>query len=249
MVLASNRPAVMAILSEIEPRILGKPYPGFACHCGAIHHGPGVAVRIYPGGDDHPGQETAHWTWVVEISHHPEEPASVYDYSVSLTEFIPEKDLAELFSRHFNIKQSEKNPYGPKVDGAERVWKDLPSAVRIKDNSSQTRFCFDWGREQATAKILNKFFKDTRFISSANCEFTAIITLLRALKPEVYIGGPAPVLPFESSWLLDYSFVLDMVAGKADRVFMQCVCTSGDSRGTCVTAGHIVFMKLAAKTA
>jgi hypothetical protein len=245
MALPHNRKAVVSILGELKPRIIGKELPGFSCSCGAIKHDPATAVEVEPAGNSYPGQEELWFLWQVRMSHHPENPSILDGYSVGLSRFVPLEELEKLFSAHFGENPRGENPYTLEVDGAERVHQGLPAAVRISEDGLQFRFAFDWGREQEVARELESVCQSSPPRIPAGTEaFARIIQLLRELRPEVYRGGPDPELPTENSWHLNYQEALNAAEAQANHVFFQNTTTTIDWRGGIFARADVVFMKV-----
>lgn len=246
MSLDKNRKAVVAILNKVEPRILGQPHAGFSCNCGAVNAGPGVAVSVEPGGDTYPGQEVLWCTWSVHISHHPEDTSAIDGFSVGLSEFIPANELDQIFARYFGHKPNSSNPYGLGIKDDDRAKLGYPTAVKIQDNSHQIRFCFDWGKEQKVAAKINNVASSSqeRRMAKGSGEFTAIVNIMQSIIPEVYRGGPDPVLPFESAWHLDYQAALAKAMADANHIFLQNNSSFYCAKSHFLTGTDIVFMKL-----
>ena len=244
MALPQNRKAVVGILEEVTPRILGQERPGWSCNCGCLSHGPAVAVSIDPAGDSYPGQEVQWCVWSVSMEPK-DDSCKGSGYSVGLSDFIPSEELDEIFLRHFGPNPDQQDlTFMLSLSGAERVHLRQVPAVRIKDNDIQTRFCFDWGLAQDFASQLSVIKANTpRRIPAGDRTFKRIVEHLRTLDPVVYRGGPDPELPFESKWLLDYQKALSL-AEKADHILFQNSGSQSDHRGTVQTGSHIVFMKV-----
>jgi len=245
MALPQNRKAVMAILEEISPRIIGRRHRGFTCSCGAIHADPGVVTAIEPAGDDYPGQEVCWAVWSVQIRHHPEDPKDMNGFGCGLSEYLPVEVIKAIFAKHFGPNPDRDNPFELPIHGEKRVRAGLPLAVRIQNNNERIRFCFDWGRDQDIAVALNMI---ERGLTSQRCpnesaDFEKIFNFLKSIdSPVVYQGGPEPELPFESTWLLDYGKALD-IAKKTNHVFLSvggCYISHGVIEQT---NGDVVFMK------
>ncbi len=250
MALAKNRPAVVAILAEVEPRILGKPHAGFSCNRGAIHEGPGVAVEVEPGGNEYPGQETHLSMWTVRVAHHPEDQSVLDGFSVGLSEFIPFDEVKDIFARHFGTNPDFTNPFRLKVSGSNRYRLGYGTAIRIMDNQMQTRFCFDWGRDdQKLAEELEEIGGGNyrSRIGTKDLEFNRIISLMDELTPEIYLGGPEPELPFEPHWLPSYQSALKNAVVSANHIFFQNMGSSYGWQGKIYGSTDIVFMKIAVK--
>lgn len=244
MALPKNRQAVLAILEELKPRIIGQSRPGWSCNCGAIHAGPAVAVNIDPAGDEYPGQETQWYLWMVRMSEHPDNPLD-YSYGCGLSEFVEAKELDALFKRYFGPARDEEYPYHLEISGDDRVHQGLLPAVRILENDQQIRFCFDWGRRQDAAAQLDKIFlQSTQRIPAKSGEFAKAFAVLNVLDPETYIGGPEPELPFESKWRTDYAQALHEARNLATHMFFQGVGSTSVHRGNVYTHMDVVFMKV-----
>lgn len=245
MALAKNRKGVMAILKKLQPRIVGRPHPGFSCNCGAIHEGPGVAISIEPGGDRYPGQEVLWSLWSVRISHHPEEASIPGGFSVGLSEFIPIIELDKIFTQHFGKNPDSNNPYQPEINDEIRAELGYPSVVAIMDDTAQVRFCFDWGKEQETAAKIDSFAssRKTKHIEKDSDLFNVLVDILRSITPEVYLGGPEPVLSFEPSWHMEYQTALNKAVSEANHLFLQNASSVHSSAGHFLLGTDVVFMK------
>jgi hypothetical protein len=242
--LPENRQAVLSLLNELNPRILGLTHPAMSCGCGAVHGGAATAVKIDPAGDEYPGQETLWYLWSVEMK----ATNGGHDWSCGLTQFIDADEVKALFERHFGKQKRDesKGPYRPEVDGVERVHAGLPAAVRIMENDKQIRFAFSWGREQEAAATIEKVFEiGPRRLQAATKAFELVTRLLSGLEPETYRGGPEPELPFESKWLLDYQSALEQAKVGANHIFFQNLGYHRDARGSVFEHGDVVFMKVA----
>lgn len=97
--LPENRAAVVQILEELSPRVVGQKVDGWSCNCGCIKGAAGTVSEIRPGGEEYPGHEVRWPTWNVRIEPLPGETAP--GWSASLSQFIPVEELRELFGRHF----------------------------------------------------------------------------------------------------------------------------------------------------
>lgn len=244
MALPQNRKAIVSILEEISPRIIGQRHGGFTCNCGAVHSDPGIVNEIEPAGDSYPGQEVLWFLWRVGVRHHPEDSTNRSGFSCGLSEFIPAEELVQIFEKHFGKDPKETYPYNLTFAGQERFHLGMKAAVCIKENDHQIRFSFDWGADQHIAHLLNKIEEKmtTRRSLNGSSVFEEIFNLLNTFSPSVYRGGPDPELPFESIWHLDYQTAL-AVARKANHVFLQCGGSFYDHRGSVQTNGDVVFMK------
>jgi len=240
MALPKNREAVQKILDELEPQILGQEQGGFTCNCGAVHSLAGIAVEIDPAGDTYPGQETLWRLWSVGIKPHD----GSQPWSCSLSFFMNADKLDVMFKRYFGDQEEEGPLYQLEIDRADRVHADLPPAVRIQENDSQIRFSFSWGREQDAARELDKLYKSNpRRMHAGSRSFKHTVSLLVAIQPEVYRGGPDPELPYESTWHLDYEMALKHAAEVANYIFFQNMDSILDWRGKVITNADVVFMK------
>ncbi len=250
MALPKNRPGVVAILQELGPRIVGQFYEGIRCNCSFVSYGPAVAVGIKPAGDYYPGQETKWVLWSVNMSYHPEDLKRQLDgYSLGLSEFVSDKELEQLFYKHFGNRiwdtQDEENEYRLSVGGEKRCQLQLPPAVRINENDLQLRFNFNWGRAQEAGKqVLDLYYKSHERMPVGSPQYRQLVKLLLGLKPEVYRGGPDPELPFESKWHLKYDSALGHALQVADHVFLQNLSESLGDQGEYVIDADVVFMKV-----
>lgn len=268
MALPKNRKAVRAILQEISPRVIGGESGPFSCGCGAISHGPAVAVAIKPAGDSYPGQEVHWYLWRVLMAERDRTPDGLgYDYSIGLSAFIPVEELEEIFVRHFGkASEEEERLYSLDVSGEERFYLDLPTAVRIHENDHQTRFCFDWGVDQDAAEALNRLYlASPKRIPAGSEPFQLIVEILDGLDPEIYQGGPNPdvashifrfltrFMPFlkdsgifqpldEGGWSMNYGRAFKKAVRKADHIFFQNMASHWDQRGSVETQADVVFM-------
>jgi hypothetical protein len=244
MALAKNRQAVQELIKELEPLILGREREGFSCGCGAIHCGTAVAEAIIPAGDSYPGQETMWYLWSVQMKTHGEGS----DWSCGLSFFVESNELEAMFNRYFGDQKEEEQSYKIEVDGADRVYEGLPAAVRINENDDQIRFSFSWGREQDTAKLLDKLYgNNPRRMPAGSEAYIRIVSLLEAIQLEVYRGGPDPELPHESKWHLDYKSALARALEIANHIFFQNMGKTYDWRGEAYTNTDVVFMKHSVK--
>ena len=100
MALPQNRAAVQRILAKLEPKIIGQTRPAISCSCGAVHNGPGTAVKVIPAGDTYPGQEVCWYLWRVSMSETPDIPDS-HHYSYGISEFVDSKELESFFREVF----------------------------------------------------------------------------------------------------------------------------------------------------
>jgi len=239
MALPKNRPAVQALMKELEPRILGREREGFTCGCGAVKCGATIADNIMPGGDNYPGQEVSWPIWSVRMRTH-----ETSSWSCGLSEFIDRDELDAMFKRYFGEPAVFVEMYRPDVSGYDRVSMDLPAAVRIQENDSQIRFSFDWGREQYTSEEIYDLYRMNGHEFPVNSEaYIRVVALLEAIEPEVYLGGPDPELPYESTWHLDYVGSLQRAAVESNYMFFQGFTTShiGDIDAHTETA--VIFAK------
>ena len=219
MALPQNRKAVLGILEEISPRVIGATKEGFSCAGGLINHGPTFVKSIYPSGDVRPGTENEWIFWDVQMAH--DQKQRGYDYSTCLNEFIPSEELDAIFSRHFGNYRTQE-PYKLQICGGLRCDLRLPPAVRIRENVRQVCFYFDWGIEQEAAEEIEEIFiKTPDRIDKADDYFPRIIFMLEHVVPLVYPGGPAPELPFESEWPLDYDKTLADAVLKANSLIIR----------------------------
>ncbi len=236
MALPKNRKAVQALLSQLERLILGKKVAGSFCD-DTIQHGDAVAVAIIPTGDTNPGQEIKWHLWLVKMETH----KSGYLYS-GLSLFVKPAVLDEMFDAYF-AGQLPENPYRLDIDGAERVYLELPIAVCISENSEVLRFSFSFGREQKFAQKLDEAcWNHHSYVPSRSNDFQTLLRLLEGIKPTVYRGGADPELPYESEWLLDYKVALE-IAKKAKFVLIQCASYVDNQHGQALTNGCVVFVK------
>ena len=221
MALPKNRPAILAILNEIEARIVGQRRDGFSCGCGAVHWEAATATAIIPGGNEYPGQEISISCWTVEMRYHPEDPNNRNGYGYCLSEFIDYDELKEIFYRHFGNDQRETYEYSPKMNSSDRAVYGNDPLVCILDNESQMRFCFDWGNLQEFAKQMVKLYTGGQPRNKKDSiTFKQVIEMLETINPMVYAGGPPPELSFEPNWLMDYKKAVEE-AKTADHVFFQ----------------------------
>lgn len=240
MALPKNRPAILAILAEISPRILGQKREGFSCNCGAIHCGPATAVGIVPGGNEYPGQEVSAACWTVEMRYHPEDSRNHSGYGLCLSAFISYNELDAVFEHHFGNQKEVVNEYRQKISSSDRAKYLFDPVVRILDNQYQTRFCFSWGNLQSFAKETVDIYQSSqRRNSRDSVTFKKIVKMLSTLSPEVYAGGPEPELLFEPKWLMDYKEALK-TAASADHLFFQNIASFNEFE----TDMDIVFMKV-----
>lgn len=240
MALPKNRQAVQELLKELEPRIIGKEREGFSCNCGAVHCDTAVADEIRPAGDSYPGQETCWAIWSVHMKAHGQGSS----WSCGLSAFIEADELDAMFSRYFGDQDEGECAYKLAVDGETRVRAALPVAVRIQENDSQMRFSFSWGREQRAAERLEALQSIVRRRLPAGSEaYLRVVSILEAIRPEIYRGGPDPELPHESTWHLDYDASLRRAAATAHHVFFQNGESFSDHQGTVYTRVDVVFMK------
>lgn len=226
MALPENRKAVLAVLKELNPLIVGKNHEGFGSY------GPSFAVSIEPAGDLYPGQEVMWPAWSVilqEIEDH------LSYWTCSLSSFVETDELDKLFLRHFGNQAGYTNPYQLQVSDAQRFRSGLPPAVRIRMNSDEICFHFDWGTAQVSGKQLSKICEvSSGSIPASDSYFDQIVHILEKLDPEVYVGGPDPELPFESSWSLDYHAALARASQESKSVFFL-------SMGSLLYRGDEVF--------
>ncbi|MFC1645133.1 hypothetical protein ACFL08_03845 [Patescibacteria group bacterium] len=212
-----NRKAVMEILETISPRIIGQrlPYKGSA-------QSTMVAFEIDPAGDDFPGREVLSPLWSVKVRC---VESGEVEHIKGLNDFITENELNAIFGRYLNTLES--NPYRVDVAGFSRVEGNLPAAVRIRDNDSQTNFCFDWGKDQGVAGAIHQLYMTGDDFSSDSYAYKKLINLMSLVEPAVYRGGPDPELPFESKWLLDYRGALGVcsIGNQYDYAFFKDVRT------------------------
>lgn len=240
MALPKNRKAVKELMKELGTRILGKEQEGLTCKCGAVHCGAAIAVAIKPAGDTYPGQETKWQLWSVHMKAHGEGS----DWSCGLSFFMDADELDAMFKRCFGDQKEEEGSYKLKVDGADRVYANLPAAVSIQENDKQMRFSFSWGREQDTAEQLNNLYRSNPLRMPAGSQaFMQVVSLLEAIQPEVYRGGPDPELAHESAWHLNYNTALVHARAIANHIFFQNMGVTYDWRGEARTSTRIVFMK------
>lgn len=267
MALPKNRKAVRAILQEVGPRVIGEERGPLSCGCGAISHGPAVAVAVDPAGDSYPGQEAYWYLWSVRMAERDRAPdAFGYDYSTGLSGFIPVEELEEIFARHFEEAPEEEGLYLLEVRGDDRFHQGLPAAVRVQEGSYQTRFCFDWGVDQDAAEALKRLYLTSpKRIPAGSESFQQIVEVLGGLDPEVYRGGPNPdvasrifrflarLMPFlkdsgifqplnESGWSMNYRKALKKAAQKADHIFFQNMASHWSHRGSAEAGADVAFM-------
>ena len=250
MALPQNRSAVVAILETLkaDPRILGQKLKASSCGCGAIHLPSATAVEIDPSGDDYPGQESSWLCWSVSMK--ADDPMHGSDWSTDLTAFIPVEELDELFEKHFGPDLSGYDTsYDLPVHGADRVYRRLPAAVKIRENDNQIRFSIEFGKEQRTArKVQSMYSRLPHRVPRGSEGFDKLVKLLKNLPVEVYRGGPDPELPFESTWHVGgYHNLLTLAAASADHLFFQNGGSTYDHRGSVVTHWDVVFMKHAVR--
>lgn len=249
MALPQNRKAVDEILRILTPKVVGKHHSGFSCSCGAIHCSPGTAVAIRPAGNEYPGQEVFYYLWSVDIRYHPENPQNHSGFSVGVTEFIDHDEVTSLFDKYFGT-----NPQMPKTDyvyrliseGEKRFYNGLGLAVKISEGPDHVAFYFDWGINQEVAEWIKKFEKRVEKVRlpKTSPDFSVLLDYLRNLKPYVYSGGPAPELPDEYLWHLDYQKALLIAEESANHLFTRTPGSFHDYRGSVLTSGEVRFMKV-----
>ena len=203
--LAENRKKVMELLVELTPLVIGKRSPERSCGCGCISHGPAMALSIEPGGRDRSGGEALWHFWSVRM-HCQETGKSLY--GTGLDEFIPVETVRTIFAKYFPDNFDGKSPYDLLSSGYKRIEAGLAAAVRISDNNFQTRVSFDWGTDQIIASEIHQLYQEHGRIAKGTKAFERLSSLLYAIKPTVYAGGPDPVLLFENAWLMDYKLAL-----------------------------------------
>lgn len=120
--------------------------------------------------------------------------------------------------------------------------KNLSSAVRISENDTQIRFCFSWGKEQVTAKQLESVFLKT-LQSDDRDLLNYVFYLLKQLKPEVYVGGPNPILPTEPKWHLAFQEALLIAKNLCLSVSIQNIGSSYNSNVGGKSNTAVVFVK------
>lgn len=221
MALPHNREGVKEILKTIEPLIVGKERSSSSCCCGTMQLSTAIANFIEPGGDLNPGGEINYWNWKVYMK---SKDPSGNSWWCGISQFIPRAELEELFSKYF-IKTKEENPYKLKIRSEERIAKNLPTALRISEKKESIFFEIDWGRDQRIAQDLYKIYTSDNYskrkVLYGDPLYEKIIKLLRSIAPEVYLGGPPPELPFESTWRTDYVQVLkEIESDKYKEIYM-----------------------------
>jgi hypothetical protein len=151
------------------------------------------------------------------------------DWSCGLSSFVDAKELDAMFKSSFGAQDDESSSYRLDVDGASRVYEGLPAAVRIQENDSQMRFSFSWGAEQEVARQLDELAETSpRRLPADSDGYARVLSILVAIRPEIYRGGPDPELAFEEV---------------AHHVFFQNGDVTYGGQGTAYAGLDVVFMK------
>ncbi len=203
MALPQNRLAIMEILNQITPRIIGKAKE--IVHESSDYHlcQHATAIDIIPAGDEYPGQEIFWYLWSVVLTC--EFQHETCTFHLKLSDFLAEKEIEDLFDTFFPDADPLDRPYEPVIETEERLDQRLRPAVRIKDNKYSTVFYIDWGKSQLAASLVEIVYKyGPSKIMQNSLLFWILLGILRTINSEVYKGGPEPVLLHESFWLPYY---------------------------------------------
>lgn len=209
MALPENRPAVMAILKEIWPRVIGKIQEDIFCGCGDAHVGKAVATEIEPGGNRYPGQEVNFGCWSVLMSPLNKKEGN-HEYHCGLDWFIPHEELKVIFAKHFTNIHT-KYPYDLDISGMERVENKLPPAISIMDGPKVVIIAIEWGKSQKEANRYNRYWnKNPEPIINGSKQYMVLVEFITKLNGIIYQGGPSDrEYEFESYWRTDLGKVLD----------------------------------------